>query len=151
MLFQPKEHGFFPSTADRLPIRARLKMEIDQSGFVPFLKTLFAQADQIANLTNSDSWRDSEIIQLPNTDETNQSLTYQAVQIDLGALANQENPYLAVNVRFEYGLDGHNMQIRGHEITYTGKAPATFLGDSPELRPVTEALIQAMMRPLVQG
>ena len=150
MLFQLKEHGSFPSAADKLPLRARLGLEIDRSGFLPFLQSLFSSADQIANLPNPNSWRGSEIIKLPNADENDHSLTYQAVQIDLGTLANQENPYLAIKVHFEYGLDGHLMQIRGHEITYTGKSPATFLGDSPELQQVTDALIQAMMRPLVQ-
>lgn len=149
MIFWPKERGNLPSTVDRLPVRARLKMEIDSSGFVPWLQNIFAQADQIANLTNPADWRDSEVAELPNHDTGDQTLIFQAWQIDLAALANQENAGLAVIVSFEYGLDCHKIQIRGHEITYSGKAPASFLNNSPELTAITESLIQAMMQPMI--
>ncbi len=148
MLFEPKEHGDDASMFDRLPIKARLAIEIYNSGFVPFLQSLFSSADQIANLTNLNSWRDSEIIQLPN-DPDNQSITYQGWQIDLRAIDNQENAGLAITVRFEYGLDGHSMRIDGHETTYNGKAPKNFNQESEEVDVIKDALIQAMLIPQV--
>jgi len=149
MLFGLKEHGSFPAAADRLPLKARLWLEIDQSGFLPFLQSLFSSADKIANLTNPNSWRGSEIFKLTNEDEADQSITYQAVQIDLGAVINQENAGLAIMVRFEYGLDGNTMQINGHEITYSGKAPKDFRQESEEVGVIKDALIQAMLIPQV--
>lgn len=85
MIFWPKERGNLPSTVDRLPVRDRRKMEI-------------------ANFTNPADWRDSEVAELPNHDAGDQTLIFQAWQIDLAALANQENAGLAVIVSFEYGL-----------------------------------------------
>jgi len=158
MLFQPKEHGSIgPSGEYRIPVWSRLKLELEERGWEPYITGIFHAADTIAEEFSPLDVRESELQQLPEKDFQSKKLTYRMVQMAPLALVNHlHNPerptdpiYIGVTFTFTHDLLGnHTMRIQGQEETYNGPVPDKFLlpqdgGDQA----FHDAIIQAMLRP----
>ncbi len=148
LLFQSKEHFSPGPGVDRLPVRSRLDLVIRDSGVIGFIQKHFQRADLIANLSNKNDWRESEVIEWPSDDPNCPWITYEASQASLKAIAEQEYPRLSVFIRFKYDMfEKHSMIIEGHEVTYEGPMPRDFNEETEQIEEISSALIQAMMVP----
>lgn len=158
-LFHPKEHDCPVPGLDSLPPEIKLNLAIKRSGVITFVENLFQSADLIANLSEPNDWKKSQITTCPNDDPDDPWITYVATQTSLLAIserislpspAKQRIPFLSVLFSFKFQTLGqHIMKIEGHEVTYEGPMPEDFTQETTELQEITDAFIQAMMKPMV--
>lgn len=151
-----------PSSADRLPPRAQLQIDIINADFPDFLKEIVDTADTIANATQPLSFFDTQSHCVIPKNHDDQSVTYLVTQGNLLAIATQdgERAYASITIKFKPGNKTSDYQpimtIKGHYETYKGPMPNNFSFDPNKKIPenidtVGQAIIQALMVPHVDN
>lgn len=150
MTFTPKEKVPGLSGGDRIPAWSRVKMIVENIGFEDYLGEIVRIAKIMQNEGDTNKWEEPTIINVNGKDDDDPTFTMYINQKIKIVSSKGQSPYRSVRIEFHWDVSGHpTMEIWGDEQTYNGVLPKSFHDESPDIQPVKNGLMRAMLKPKV--